>query len=208
MTWLRFAGILLLIFWAGAPPLKAQTYRGPAGYQEIYQFKNGEVIGSIGAGAGFYEVLYSLMADSLTLYLQDINVAPLQIDSLEKMVQQVYHRSGRTVCTNTFLVYKGSDSTTNLPNGIFDKLLLEHSLHEFTQPEAMLRSILANLKPGGTLFVREYLARRPNKRYHPCGHPMLSAAQLKWWVEAVGFRLVKQVPLDGSVVFQFVAPSS
>ncbi|RIV25276.1 class I SAM-dependent methyltransferase [Fibrisoma montanum] len=176
-------------------------------YRSVYDFKKGEVIASIGAGSGYNEIVYSLMADSLSFYLQDIDVAGLDIHVLESNVQQIYQRAGRTYCNTTFLTIRGSETNTNLPAQLFDKIIAEHSLHEFTRPSEMLQSIRANLKPGGSFFVEELIAKRPNRTHPVCHKTFFTEKTLHALLDANGFRLVNKTAISqkmgGGVVFQY-----
>lgn len=174
-------------------------------YRSIYDFRKGEVIASIGAGSGMQEIVYSLMADSLTFYLQDIDLSGLAIQNLESTVQQIYKNAGRTQCNATFLTYRGTGTNTNLPVQAFDKIIVENSLHEFTHPSEMLQSIQANMKPGGILFVRELLAKRAHRKHPVCQKTMFTERSLVTLLHQNGFQLMDKTFISSydGVVFRF-----
>ena len=176
-------------------------------FRPIYNFRKGEVVASVGVGGGFREIVYSLMADSLTFYLQDIDVSRLAIQSLESNVQQIYRNAGRAYCNTTFLAYKGTETNTNLPDQTVDKIIAEHSLHEFTYPSEMLQSIRSNLKPGGTLFILEQIARRPHRKHPVCNRSLFTEQSLVMLLDNNGFQFVNKTPVSsnngGGVVFRF-----
>jgi SAM-dependent methyltransferase len=190
------------------PPTLASGFKSILDtFQPIYNFRKGEVIASVGAGLGFQEVVYSLMADSLTFYLQDINISGLATQNLESNVQQIYRNAGHTYCNTTFLTYRGTETNTNLPDQTFDKIIAEHSLHEFTHPSEMLQSIRSNLKPGGILFILEQIAKRLNRKYPVCGRTMFTEQSLVTLLDENGFLYVNKMPINsangGGIVFRF-----
>jgi SAM-dependent methyltransferase len=167
-----------------------------AHYRPIYDLQPHQKLASIGAGQGIREIVYSLMADSLTFYLQDINPVWLEPDRLSKSVRSIYSQAGRTSCTTKFVPVRGREKETGLPNQFFDKILVENSLHEFTFQPEMLQSIRGNLKPGGQLFIWEQITSKPNRRHSGCGKPIFTDESLLKLVEANGFRFVDKTIVD------------
>ena len=53
-------------------------------------------------------------------------------------------------------VVQGTETDVHLPAGAVDLALLVDVYHEFWNPQQMLRSIRASLKPGGRLVLVEY----------------------------------------------------
>ncbi len=63
----------------------------------------------------------SLVYDSITLYAQDINAKALTQKVWEKTISY-YEKRRRTKQTNKFQRVIGTISSTNLPDGTFDKI--------------------------------------------------------------------------------------
>ncbi|NID12265.1 class I SAM-dependent methyltransferase [Fibrivirga algicola] len=203
-------GLLLL----GSPPVEAQKEStfgmsavihskpsfeaGIAFYKSLYGFEKGEKIASVGAGRGLREVVYSMMADSLTLYIQDINQAALDPELVTEYAALVYEKAELPV-TASFHLVKGTVEKTNLPKSTFDKVLLEHSLHEFTQQEKMLLDIRKTMKPGGKLFVWELMAKRPGRKHRYCKKQMITEPELLALTAKTGFTFVKSVRVFSDV---------
>lgn len=176
-------------------------------FRPIYDFRPGETIASVGAGQGVREVVFSLMADSLLVYVQDVNPYWLEPDQLSKTIRRIYDRSGRTTCTSRFIPIRGKEKETRLPNGFFDKIIVENSLHEFTYQPEMLHSIRVNLKPNGILFIWEETATKPNRKHEGCKMPMFMDESLIKLVEESGFRFIEKTivnpPKGRDAVFTF-----
>ena len=164
-------------------------------YQTIYNFQRNEVVASVGAGSGSKEVIYSMMADSITFYLQDINSVCLTPENLTATVNRLYDAGGRT-CTAKFIPVIGTEKQTRLPRRFFDKIIIENTLHELTHPNDLLTSVRANLKPDGYLFIEDIIAKRSGQKHRGCGKLLYTEEALIHLLDANGFQL-----LDVTVVF-------
>jgi ubiquinone/menaquinone biosynthesis C-methylase UbiE len=72
-------------------------------------------------------------------------------------------------------VLEGAPASTNLPALCCDAILVRDAYHHFTQPDDMIRSLAASLKPGGRLAIIDFPPRaksevpsgvRPNRGGH------------------------------------------
>lgn len=158
-------------------------------YRTIYDFRKNEVVASVGAGSGSKEVIYSMMADSITFYLQDINPACLTPTIIASTVSRLYSAGGRS-CTAKFIPVIGTEKETRLPGQFFDKIIIENTLHELTHPNDLLTSVRANLKPGGYLFIEDFIAKRSGQKHRGCGKPLYTDDALVGLLSANGFRLL------------------
>lgn len=158
-------------------------------YQAIYNFRKSNTLASVGAGSGTKEVIYSMMADSITFYLQDINPICLTPENLTNTISQIYNAGGRTN-TATFIPVIGTERETRLPRQFFDKIIIENTLHELTYPNELLSSVRANLKPDGSLFIEDFIAKRPGQKHRGCGKPLYTEEALIQLLDRNGFRLL------------------
>ena len=158
-------------------------------YQTIYNFQRNEVVASVGAGSGSKEVIYSMMADSITFYLQDINPVCLTPENLTATVNRLYDAGGRT-CTAKFIPVIGTEKETRLPRRFFDKIIIENTLHELTHPNDLLISVRTNLKSDGYLFIEDIIAKRPGQKHRGCGKPLYTEEALIQLLNANGFQLL------------------
>lgn len=216
--------LLLLLFaivgyearaqYADENPATENWYSQPDGinyllkhYRPIYNFRPHETIASIEAGQGIREVVYSLMADSLTVYVQDTNPVWLEPVRLAKTVRTVYAQAGRAECSATFVPVRGTEEETRLPSRFFDKIIIENSLHEFSYPNDVLRSVRASLKADGQLFVWEDIAQKPGRKHSGCRNLMFTDESLVKLLDENGFRFVDKTvvnpPRGSDAVFRF-----
>ena len=119
---------------------------------DTIQLKKGDVIADIGAGNGYLEAMLSLYNDSLTFYIQDIDTSvcnPRQINEVVKFYQDV---RGCPI-TNTFIAVNGTDSTTNLPDNTFDKILMLWTYSYILKPGEFIADVREKLKDEGLFYV-------------------------------------------------------
>lgn len=172
--------------------LTRQTTRDAllARYQRLYDVQSKQKIASVGAGGGNKEILYSMLADSLVFYLQDIDSTCLTKTILPLTIQQQYSATNQ-VCDDTFTAVLGTEDDTRLPERFFDKILIENTLHELRKPAEILLSIHKSLKPDGFLFVEDFIAHKPGQRHRGCGKLLYTQEALLDLLDKSGFRLVE-----------------
>jgi ubiquinone/menaquinone biosynthesis C-methylase UbiE len=158
--------------------------------QRIYGLKKGETLASVGAGSGSKEVIYSMGADSLTIYLGDINMGCLSPETIGATTQTLYGLVNRTN-TARFIPVMGAIDKTNLPVASIDKLMIENSLHEFTEADDMLRDIREVLKPTGELFILENIARQEGQRHQGCKRLLFTHQTLVDLLKKHRFQLLR-----------------
>lgn len=86
-------------------------------------FRKGEIIADVGAGNGYLEAMLSFFHDDLTFYIQDIDSAVCNPTSMQEVVDFYQDVNGRPF-TNRFITVNGTDTETNLPDQVFDKILM------------------------------------------------------------------------------------
>jgi len=197
---------LLILLWFVATAAVAQRTKNPCLYesllrkdkreeairshQSIYDLHAGDTLASIGAGGGSKEIIYSMMADNLVLYLQDINSVCLTPEIVRVTVSELYNAAGLTA-TATFIPIIGTEKETRLPNQLFDKIIIENTLHELTYPGEVLANVRINLKPGGYLYIEDFMAKRPGQKHRGCGKPLFTEEALVLLLDHNGFRLLE-----------------
>ena len=134
---------------------------------KFYDFQPGQVIASIGAQCCNWEAAYAATTDSIQFYLEDI-------DSTDFNPQQAsfawsyYDSLRKRPLTSTYHLVLGNEKETNLPDKLFDKILIINSFHEFSYQTEMLKDIADKLKPGGILYIDETLARKSGELHGGC----------------------------------------
>ncbi|MGO9602359.1 MAG: class I SAM-dependent methyltransferase [Candidatus Binataceae bacterium] len=136
----------------------------------------GMIVADVGAGSGYMTVrLARRVGPAGKVYANDLQPALLQI---------IADKAGAEHLSNITIV-QGADDDTRLPAGAFDVVLLVDVYHEFSRPQAMLRSILRSLKPDGRMVLVEYRKEDPSIPIAEL-HRM-SVAEARTEVEAEGF---------------------
>ncbi|MBL7112079.1 MAG: methyltransferase domain-containing protein [Bacteroidales bacterium] len=119
---------------------------------DTIHFRKGEVIADIGAGNGYLEGMLSVYTDSLTFYIQDIDTTVCNQKAVNEAVDFYQNVRGRPV-TNEFFAVNGTDSTTNLPDSTFDKILMLWTYPYIKKPGKFMTDIRVKLKDGGLFYV-------------------------------------------------------
>ena len=117
---------------------------------ELLELKPGMTIADVGAGFGAWTMRFSrVIGPSGRVYATDIG-AP-QLASLRESIKREQ--------LNNVTVVEGATASTNLPAGCCDAILVRDAYHHFTQPDEMIRSLAASLKPGGRLAIIDFPPR-------------------------------------------------
>jgi ubiquinone/menaquinone biosynthesis C-methylase UbiE len=117
---------------------------------KLFELKPGMTVADVGAGFGAWTVRFSrAVGPSGRVYATDIGAA--QLAALRDAVK----RDGLTNVT----VVEGATDTTNLPAACCDAILIRVAYHHLTQPEPIVKSLAAALKPGGRLAVIDFPPR-------------------------------------------------
>jgi len=118
----------------------------------LLNLKAGMTVADVGAGFGAWTVrLGKLVGPSGRVYATDIGAA--QLASLRDYTK-------REALTNV-TVLEGAADTSNLPALCCDAILIRDAYHHLTQPDKIVASLAAALKPGGRLAVIDF-PPRPN----------------------------------------------
>ena len=133
----------------------------------IYNFKENDRVASIGTSFGYREIVFSMETPKILFYLQDIQPHFLRPDFVEGFIFQCQKIYGRAT-KSEFRLSIGDSVSTKLPQIIFDKIIIENALHEFTYPNEMLTDILSKLSDNGYLFISEKIASKPNRKHKSC----------------------------------------
>lgn len=127
---------------------------------ELLELKPGMTIADVGAGFGAWTTAFSKwIGPNGRVYSTDVGEKQLAF------LRETTKSEGLTNVT----VLAGAERSTNLPAGCCDAILIRDAYHHLTQPNDVVRSIAAALKPGGRLAVIDF-PPRPNSEI-PAGVP-------------------------------------
>jgi precorrin-6B methylase 2 len=119
---------------------------------KLLNLKPGMRVADVGAGFGAWTVRFAkFVGPSGHVYATDIGTAQLAA------LRDYAKREGLTNVT----VLEGAADTSNLPALCCDAILIRDAYHHLTQPEKIVASLAAALKPGGRLAVIDF-PPRPN----------------------------------------------
>jgi predicted methyltransferase len=133
---------------------------------DILGLKPGMTVADVGAGFGAWTTRLSrFLGPAGRVYATDIGAA-----QLAQLRQSVANEK----LTNVTVI-EGAPASTNLPPACCDAIVIRDAYHHLTEPDAMVRSFAAALKPGGRLAVIDFPPRpnsevpagvRPNRGGH------------------------------------------
>jgi cyclopropane fatty-acyl-phospholipid synthase-like methyltransferase len=127
---------------------------------ELLALKPGMTVADVGAGFGAWTMRFAReLGPTGRVYATDIGAA--QLAALRDVVQ-------RERLSNVTVI-EGAVNSTNLPALCCDAILIRDAYHHLTQPDAVIRSLAAALKPGGRLAVIDFPPRP--KSEVPAGVP-------------------------------------
>ncbi len=119
---------------------------------DTINFKSGETVADIGAGNGYIEAMLSIFHDSLTFYIQDIDSTVCNQKAIKEVVS-FYQNVKEQPILNKFITVIGSDNRTNLPNDIFDKILMLWTYQYLKNPKGIMTDLRLKLKDDGLLYI-------------------------------------------------------
>ena len=169
----------------------------------IYNFQKNETIASIGASSGVWEIWFASQVEDLTFYLQDIDPLNCNQEEIEYGIKY-YESLLQKPISGKFIPIIGTQSVTNLPKNIFDKVLIINSLHEFDTPELILQDIRKILKSNGQLFIEEQIATFSGEIHEGCGKRLFTENELINLLKKSDFELKETyLKSENEVIFQF-----
>jgi SAM-dependent methyltransferase len=169
----------------------------------IYNFQENEIIASIGASSGVWEIWFASQVEGLTFYLQDIDPLNCNQEEIEYGVKY-YEKLLRKPISGKFIPIIGTQYTTNLCQNTFDKVLIINSLHEFNSPEIILQDIHKILKSNGQLFIEEQIADFSGEIHEGCGKRLFTESELISLLEENNFHLKETyLKTENALIFQF-----
>ena len=119
---------------------------------DTISFESGDIIADIGAGDGAVDAMLSIIHDSLTFYVQDIDTSVCNQKTINKVIN-FFEEINKGPFINKFIVAGGSDDKTNLPDETFDKILMLWTYPYFKNPIAIMSDLYKKIKDDGVMYI-------------------------------------------------------
>jgi SAM-dependent methyltransferase len=167
-------------------------------YNDIYsniEVKKSDFVASVGSSSGYVESLISLFVDSVNWTLQDIDTSCLNRSEVRKVISY-YEKILPKKINSNFEIVIGSEFSTNLPKGKFDKVILLNVFHELSDRNSIMHDIKSSLKENGKIVIMERMARKSGQKHGDCGHLKLIEKDFIIEMSNYGFKNIKRVLPD------------
>lgn len=106
-------------------------------------------------------------AQNVDFYCEDIDSTCTTSKQAQKVID-FYSKIKGLPITCRFTPVIGTETSTTLPENFFDKVIIDNSLHEFSEKVLMLKNINQILKKNGVLYLRESLGRNNGELHIGC----------------------------------------
>jgi len=172
--------------------------RMEVGSREIYSARNaiaaavglkdGARIADIGAGTGIYSLLFSQKVGAEgAVFAVDIEPRFL------KLINQRAEDDGR----NNIVSVLGRPDSITLPPGSVDAVFICDTYHYFENPSAIMSTVRAALKPGGALYVVDYVISPGETPPPDHRHVRFGKAEVAAEIESFGFGPAVEIKVEG-----------
>lgn len=161
----------------------ANFFENKSDFLNFFDFHKGDVIAEVGTGYGENIGGFSLLADSLDLWAQDIDTSLLNKARFSKVIK--YCEKYKKPLNCSFHLCIGTEKCTNLPDSTFDKIILVSAFHEFGYIDEMMTDIYRKLNAGGKLYILE-------AHCYTKGHKNYSFEETVEMLKRNHFKLVKK----------------
>ena len=149
---------------------------------------SGSRVADIGAGTGFFTALLAQqIGEDGVVYA--VEVSPKFLEHLRDRAEAEGMEPVRVV--------EGSQTSVALPNASVDLAFVCDVYHHFESPEDSLASLHHAIRPGGSLVVIDFDRIPGESPEWLLEHVRADKAVFTAEIEAAGFRLTKEIQLDG-----------
>jgi len=160
----------------------------------------GQAVADIGAGTGLFEEPLARAVGTQGV-VWAVDIAPAFVEHLRQRAAAAGLSQVRPVLCD--------DRSTGLPQGSVDVAFLCDTYHHLEHPSDTLASLRDALRRGGRLVVVDFEREPGTSRDWVLEHVRAGRAQTVAEIEGAGFRLVRELPVEGLVenyVIEFARP--
>jgi tetratricopeptide (TPR) repeat protein len=163
-----------------------------------FQLKSGDIVADVGAASGWVEGVLSVLIDSVTFYIEDVDTSYSNLSEFNKVINY-YSKVRETPQTNSFYFFTGTLKNTNLPDNTFDKIILSNTFHEFSYKGTMLDDIRTKLKHNGKLIIQEGFSNKyKTKHLEGCNIKGYKVSYVIQYLKEHGFYLTNMTAPENS----------
>jgi len=157
-------------------------------YHHLIGCQPGETIASIGAGNGIKEIQISCFIENITWYLQEIDSS--RLDQFGQVL--AYHENLIDSSINAdFNLVLGTETSTALPFGIFDRIIMLNVFHEIEERKGILMEIHKLLHENGVLVIMERMGKTEGEVHGDCKYPKLLEPAFLQEMNKYGYTIVR-----------------
>jgi ubiquinone/menaquinone biosynthesis C-methylase UbiE len=155
---------------------------------ETMGLRAGDTIADIGTADGWFAAALAAYADGVTFYLEDIDSTVWNRGTFDSAFYHFASKINRTP-HHQFYFVRGTETSTRLPPGIFDMVMIIDTYHHFSNRDAMLTDAVGLLRPGGKIIIMEALARKPGDVHHGCRKSIYAEGEIISHLALMGMEL-------------------
>ncbi|MCX4247824.1 class I SAM-dependent methyltransferase [Paraliomyxa miuraensis] len=166
---------------------------------DLLALREGMTVADVGAGTGLFTLALAERVGSRGR----VHAVDVQAYFLDHIGQKARKAGLR----NIELVRATQDSV-GLPEASVDLVLMCDAYHHVERPAAYLASLLAAIRPGGRLFVVDYIAIEGKSEAWLLDHIRATPAEFRAEIEGAGFAFVRahEGLLEQNFVYEFERP--
>jgi len=167
---------------------------------EFIHINNHDIIADIGSFNGYYPLIYSIFSDSCVFYANDIQQSGFAYyDSMKTICEQIRGSS----FTNKINIVIGNDSSTQLPDHLFSKVIVRDALHHFKMKDKMLVDIKRIMNPveDAKLLLFEPIRGQTNENDLCPG--AMTKKELLELLDTNGFKFLKEIEVGDRSWLEF-----
>ncbi|MFN3489039.1 MAG: class I SAM-dependent methyltransferase [Emticicia sp.] len=156
----------------------------------FFNIKEGDNIADIGSKSMTFVGILSVFTPKANFYCEDIDSACTTSEQAKKVIDYYTKIKGEPI-NSTITPVIGTETSTTLATAFFDKVIIDNSLHEFSEKVLMMKDIKRILKKNGLLYLRESLGRTNGELHTGCNQALFDEAHLVSFVTEQGFKFIK-----------------